>query len=304
VSIASNHSVKVFRENATAYSMSTQSGNSHQKRKKDGTLAGYTHGGFIMPGKVWKYITEKLATEGALHFSLLDPDPLSTTIEDVVDIAKLAENAGSDAVMIGGSTVFGVIDEAVAKITEAVDIPTILFPGNITGVSEHADAMFFMTLLNSTNPYWIIGAQALAAPKVKLTGIETISMAYLMVAPGKTAAWVGDAKPFPRDKPKIPAMYAIAAELLGMKLVYLEAGSGAEGGGVPSDMIATVSKFIEIPVITGGGFNDAESVVRGVEAGASIVVQGTYLEKYIQKDKGEGLQKIVKALKEAGAKRV
>ncbi|MBN2229585.1 MAG: geranylgeranylglyceryl/heptaprenylglyceryl phosphate synthase [Candidatus Thorarchaeota archaeon] len=257
-----------------------------------------------MPGKVWNYIIDKLTKEGALHFSLLDPDPLSTTIEEVVELAELAEKAGSDAIMIGGSTVFGVIDDAVAKITEAVDIPTILFPGNITGVSEHADAMFFMTLLNSTNPYWIIGAQALAAPKIKLVGIETIPMAYLMVAPGKTAAWVGDAKPFLRDKPKIPAMYAIAAELLGMKLVYLEAGSGAEGGGVPPEMISAVSKFIDIPVITGGGFNDAESVVRAVDAGASIVVQGTYLEKNVKKDKGEGLAKIIKSLKEAGAKRV
>ena len=258
----------------------------------------------MLTGKVWKYINERISSDGACHFSLLDPDPLSTTIENVVEQAILVEKAGSDAIMIGGSTIFGVIDEAVQKITDAVDIPTILFPGNITGVSEHADAMFFMTLLNSTNPYYIIGAQALAAPKVKMTGIEAIPMAYLMVAPGKTAAWVGDAKPFPRDKPKLPAMYAIAAELLGLKLVYLEAGSGAEGGGVPPKMIGTVSQYIDIPVITGGGFNDAESVVRAVEAGASIVVQGTYIEKEVQKDKGEGLAKIVKALKEAGAKRV
>jgi phosphoglycerol geranylgeranyltransferase len=257
-----------------------------------------------MVGKVWKYINDKLASEGACHFSLLDPDPLSTTIEDVVEQAKLAEAAGSDAIMIGGSTIFGVIDDSVRKITGAVDIPTILFPGNLTGVSEHANAMFFMTLLNSTNPYWIIGAQALAAPKVRLIGIETIPMAYLMVAPGKTAAWVGDAKPFPRDKPKLPAMYSIAAELLGLKLVYLEAGSGAEGGGVPPETISTVSQFIEIPVITGGGFNDAESVRGAVEAGASIVVQGTYIEKNVQKDKGKGLAEIVRALKEAGAKRV
>jgi phosphoglycerol geranylgeranyltransferase len=257
-----------------------------------------------LTGKVWKYITEKLGSDGACHFSLLDPDPLSTTIENVIEQATLAEQAGSDAIMIGGSTIFGVIDDAVKQITDAVDIPTILFPGNITGVSEHANAMFFMTLLNSTNPYYIIGAQALAAPKVKMTGIEAIPMAYLMVAPGKTAAWVGDAKPFPRDKPKLPAMYAIAAELLGLKLVYLEAGSGAEGGGVPAKMIGTVSQFIDIPVITGGGFNDAESVVRAVEAGASIVVQGTYIEKQVQADKGEGLKKIVKALKGAGAKRV
>ncbi|MHA2177323.1 MAG: phosphoglycerol geranylgeranyltransferase [Candidatus Thorarchaeota archaeon] len=257
-----------------------------------------------MGGKVWKYITEKLEVDGACHFSLLDPDPLSTTIENVVEIAIIAEKAGSDALMIGGSTVFGEIDEAVAAIGNAVKIPTILFPGNITGVSEKADAMFFMSLLNSMNPYYIIGAQALAAPKVKLTGIETIPMAYLMVAPGKTASWVGDAKPFLRDKPKLPAMYAMAAELLGMKLVYLEAGSGAEGGGVPPEMISTVSKYIDIPLITGGGFNDEKSVVTAVEAGASIVVQGTYLEKHIQKDGGEGLSKIVKGLKKAGAKRV
>lgn len=257
-----------------------------------------------MVGKVWKYINEKLGSEGACHFSLLDPDPLSTTIDDVVEQAEIAEGAGSDAIMIGGSTIFGVIDDSVRRITEAVGIPTILFPGNITGVSEYADAMFFMTLLNSTNPYWIIGAQALAAPKVKMTGIETIPMAYLMVAPGKTAAWVGDAKPFPRDKPKLPTMYAMAAEILGLKLVYLEAGSGAEGGGVPPNIISTVSQFIEIPVITGGGFNDAESVKGAVEAGASIVVQGTYIEKEIRKDKGKGLANIVKLLKEAGAKRV
>jgi phosphoglycerol geranylgeranyltransferase len=257
-----------------------------------------------MNGKVWKYITEKLESEGACHFSLLDPDPLSTTLENVVKIATLAEKAGSDAIMIGGSTIFGFIDNSVARINEAVDIPTILFPGNISGVSEHADAMFFMTLLNSTNPYYIIGAQALAAPRVKLIGLETIPMAYLLVSPGKTAAWVGDAKPFPRDKPKLTAMYAMAAELLGMKLVYLEAGSGAEGGGVPSEIISAVSQFIDIPVITGGGFNDEKSVVGAVDAGASIVVQGTYLEKHVQKDDGQELAKIVKGLKKAGAKRV
>jgi phosphoglycerol geranylgeranyltransferase len=257
-----------------------------------------------MTGKVWKYITEKIASDGALHFTLLDPDPLSTDIEEVVKTAVIAEKAGSDAIMIGGSTIFGYIDESVKAMTDAVDIPTILFPGNITGVSTHANAMFFMSLLNSTNPYWIIGAQALGAPGIKMSEIETIPMAYLMVAPGKTAAWVGDAKPFPRDKPKIPLMYALAAELMGFKLCYLEAGSGAEGGGVPSPMISMITQFADIPVITGGGFNTVEDVVRGVEAGASIVVQGTYVEKHALEDNGAGLKKRVKGLKAAGAKRL
>jgi len=257
-----------------------------------------------MTGEVWKYITEKLESEGACHFSLLDPDPLSASNDYIVSIAGLAEKAGTDAIMIGGSTIFGGIDDAVKAINEAVDIPTILFPGNITGVTEHADAMFFMSLLNSSNPYYIIGAQALAAVRVKFSGIETIPMAYLLIEPGKSAAWVGEAKCFPREKPKLVLMYALAAELLGYKLVYLEAGSGAEGGGVPPEMISVVAQYSDLPIIAGGGFNDAESVVRGVEAGASIVVQGTYLEKNVQKDKGAGLKKIVKALKDAGSKRV
>ncbi|MEE9353785.1 MAG: geranylgeranylglyceryl/heptaprenylglyceryl phosphate synthase [Candidatus Thorarchaeota archaeon] len=257
-----------------------------------------------MPSKVWSYITDKLEREGALHMSLLDPDPLKMTTETVVRMAKLAEAAGSDAIMIGGSTAFGIIDESVQAITEAVDIPTILFPGNLTGVSKHADAMYFMSLLNSTNPYWIIGAQALAAANVKIIGIEAIPMAYLLVAPGKTAAWIGDAKVFPREKPKIALMYALAAELLGFKLVYLEAGSGAEGNGVPPEMITTVSQYVDIPLIVGGGFNDAKSVTTAIEAGASIVVQGTYLEKNVLEDEGAGLKNIVKALKKAGAKRV
>ncbi len=257
-----------------------------------------------MSGKVWKYVMDKIDTEGACHFTLLDPDPLSMTTDTVVELAKLAEKAGTDAIMIGGSTIFGVIDESVKAISDAVDIPTILFPGNISGVSEHADAMFFMSLFNSTNPYWIVGAQSLAAARVKMAGLEAIPMAYLLIAPGKTAAWVGDAKPFPRDKPKLVLMYALAAELMGFKLVYLEAGSGAEGGGVPREIIETVAQFSDIPIITGGGFNDAESVVSAVQAGAKIVVQGTYVEKQVQKDNGSGLAKIIKALKEEGAKRV
>ncbi|MFX1368055.1 MAG: geranylgeranylglyceryl/heptaprenylglyceryl phosphate synthase [Promethearchaeota archaeon] len=257
-----------------------------------------------MAGKVWTQITQKLSDEGACHFSLLDPDPLSMEVSDVVEIARLAEKAGSDAIMIGGSTIFGSIDDSVQSITEAVEIPTILFPGNLTGVSENADAIFFMSLLNSDNPYYIIGAQAMAAARVKLSGIEAIPMAYLLIEPGKTAAWVGRARCFPRDKPKIVLMYALAAELLGFKLVYLEAGSGAEGGGVPPEIISMVSQYCDIPVIAGGGFNDKESVVRGVEAGASIIVQGTYLEKHVLKDKGEGLKEIIQALKAAGAKKV
>ncbi len=257
-----------------------------------------------MTGKVWKYITDKIESDGALHFSLIDPDPFSITPEVAGKMAKYAEDAGSDAIMIGGSTAFLIIDEATKAISDQIDIPTILFPGGISGICSHADAIFFMSLFNSTNPYHIVGTQALAAASIKMQKIEPISMAYLIVAPGKTAAWVGDAKPFPRDKPKLPLAYAMAAEMFGFKLVYLEAGSGAEGGGVPPEMISTVSQSIGIPLITGGGFNDAKSVSEAVDAGASIVVQGTYLEKNMRDKEIKGLAEIVTALKRAGAKRV
>ena len=257
-----------------------------------------------MTGKVWTYITEKLESEGALHFSLIDPDPMQITPEVAGRMAKFAEAAGSDAIMIGGSTAFLIIEEATKTISEQVDIPTILFPGSLSGVCGYADAIFFMSLFNSRNPYHIVGVQALAAANIKMQEIEPISMAYLIIDPGKTAAWVGDAKPFPRDKPKLPVAYAMAAEMFGFKLVYLEAGSGAEGGGVPPEMISMVSQFVDIPVITGGGFNDAESVKNAVEAGASIVVQGTYLEKNMGEKEIDGLANIVSALKKAGAKKV
>jgi len=132
--------------------------------------------------------------------------------------------------MIGGSTGASglVLDQTILKIKEVTDLPTILFPGSAAGVSAYADAIFFMSLLNSNNPYWIIGAQALGSPKIKKIGIETIPMGYVIVQPGGTAGWVGDAKLIPRNKADIAAAYAMAAEFLGMRLFYLEAGSGAE----------------------------------------------------------------------------
>jgi heptaprenylglyceryl phosphate synthase len=110
----------------------------------------------VMPGKVWSYITDTLEKEGACHFSLLDPDPLKNNDETLVQMATLVEKAGSDAIMIGGSTIFGNIDETVKAISDAAEIPTILFPGNLNGVSGNADAMFFMSFRKSCwqRPRW------------------------------------------------------------------------------------------------------------------------------------------------------
>ena len=245
---------------------------------------------------VWEYLRNKTEEHSAIHLTLIDPDPLSGTTSEVAgEIAKIAFEVGTDGIMVGGSTAFGILDETVKEIKRYVDVPVILFPGNITGLSKFADAVFFMSLMNSRNPYWISGAQAMSAPILKRWDLEAISMAYLLIEPGATAGFVGDANLIPREKPKIAAAYALASQYLGFKLVYLEAGSGANAA-VPLNMVKAVSQTIDIPLIVGGGLNSVDAVVNCVKAGANIVVQGTFVEKTVPIDSGKSLSEIIQAL--------
>jgi len=228
-------------------------------------------------GRVESYIHEKLERE-KLHFVLIDPDDVTPALAG--KLAVMSEEAGVDAIMIGGSTGAEgeVLDGVVKAIKESSSLPTILFPGSHGGISKHADAIFFMSLLNSTNPFFITGSQALGAFTVRRYGIEPIPMAYLVVEPGETVGWVGDAKLIPRHKPKIAAAYALAGQYLGMRLVYLEAGSGAREP-VPPEMISLVRKVIDVPLIVGGGIRTGEQARRAVKAGADVIVTGTAIEK-------------------------
>ncbi len=228
-------------------------------------------------GKVESYIHEKLEKE-KLHFVLLDPDDVSP--EEASKIAQMCEEVGVDAVMVGGSTGAEgeVLDEVVKAIKESSSLPVILFPGSHGGITKYADAIFFMSLLNSRNPFFITGAQALGAFTVKRYGIEPIPMAYLIIEPGETVGWVGDAKPIPRHKPKIAAAYALAGQYLGMRLVYLEAGSGAPEH-VPNEMIRVVKSVIDVPLIVGGGIRTYEDAKEVAQSGADIIVTGTAIEK-------------------------
>ncbi len=224
---------------------------------------------------VESYLRERLK-EKKLHLTLLDPE--EQTPDKAVEIAKNAVAGGTDGIMLGGSTTDSIELDLTAKaLQENVDVPIILFPGNISGVSKYADAIFFMSLLNSSNPYWIIGAPALGAPLVKKLGIETISMGYMVVEPGGTVGWIGDAKLIPRNKPDIAVAYAMAAEFFGMKLLYLEAGSGADQS-IPEEMIAKVKKTTDLILIVGGGIRDGETARQIVDAGADIIVTGTVVE--------------------------
>ena len=224
---------------------------------------------------VENYIRESLE-KGKLHLTLLDPEEQAP--QKALEIAIEAVNGGSDGIMLGGSTTNAHdLNETAQLLSDNLEVPIILFPGNTTGVSRYADAIFFMSLLNSSNPYWIIGAQALGAPMVKKMGIEAIPMGYLIVEPGGTAGWVGDAKMIPRKKPDIAVAYALAAEFMGMKLLYLEAGSGADQY-VPEDMIEKVKMLTNHILVVGGGIRSGEDAQKVAKAGADIIVTGTLVE--------------------------
>ncbi len=252
--------------------------------------------------KVWNYLMEAIKNDIAVHITLIDPDPIKQTAQEAGTIAKYAAEAGTDAFMVGGSTAFGILDETILEIKKHVDLPVILFPGNVAGISKYADAVFFMSVLNSRNPYYIIRAQLTGAQAVKMFGLEPIGMAYLILEPGGTAGYMGEAQLLPRNKPQIAAAYALAAQYIGFKLVYLEGGSGVERE-VPLDMISTVSSIIDIPLIVGGGIESPEQAIAVVRAGAKMLVQGTFIEKTVLEDNGAKLAKLIKAMKrEAKAK--
>jgi phosphoglycerol geranylgeranyltransferase len=208
---------------------------------------------------------------------LLDSENISPEL--AADIAAKAERSGVGAILVGGSTAVDQIelDKVVKRIKSSVTSPVILFPGNVTGVSPSADAIFFSCLMNSDNPYFITQAQALGALAIRKYNLEAIPMAYLIVGEGGAAGFVGRARGIPSNKPSLAAMYALAAQYFGLRFLYLEAGSGADGR-VSVDMISTVRKVYEGTLIVGGGIRSAEDAVRASSAGAEIIVIGTMLE--------------------------
>ncbi len=224
-----------------------------------------------------KYLQENFE-DGPSIFVLVDPDDV--TPENAVKVSKKSEELGVDSLMLGGSlgAQGALVEKISTSLKEGSDLPVILFPGSSGGVSKKADAIFFMSLLNSRNPHYIIGSQAQGAPIIKKYGIETLPMGYLVVEPGKAVGWVGDVNPFPRDKPEIISAYALAAQYLGMEYIYLEAGSGAENP-VPSKIVKAVRKAVEIPIIVGGGIKTGEQAKKLVKSGANAIVTGTAVEE-------------------------
>jgi phosphoglycerol geranylgeranyltransferase len=232
-------------------------------------------------GNVEDYIKTRIKRDGAIHFTLIDPDKVQS--KAVSKIAAEAERAGSAVILLGGSTISSPhqVEPVIKEVKKAVKIPLVLFPGNISGLSRLADAVLFMSLLNSANPYFLIDAQAIGAPFVKRYNLEAISLGYIIMGPGGTAGFIGYARPIPYQKAELAASYALAAQYLGMHFVYLEAGSGAEKP-IPPETISTVRKTVDLPIIVGGGIKTGRDAARAVKAGADIIVTGTVVEKTSQ----------------------
>jgi phosphoglycerol geranylgeranyltransferase len=228
-------------------------------------------------GPVWKGIRRTISRRSA-HLGLIDPDKQGPN--EAGELAGLFAKAGSDGIMVGGSTGVDprITDETVLEIKRRCGLPVILFPAGAACLSRHADALFFMMLLNSRDRRFLIEEQRRGATCIKRFGLEPIPMGYLIFEPGMRAGEVGRAELVARGDTVLAVEYALAAQYFGMAAVYLEAGSGAPEPVSPSS-IRGVKKELSIPVIVGGGITSPDAARATVRAGADIVVTGTVAER-------------------------
>ncbi len=226
--------------------------------------------------KVKEYIAETLKKH-KMHMTHIDPEKQSSS--ESAEIALKACRAGTDAIMVGGST--GItqenLDDTCSQIKRKCNLPLIYFPSGANAISNKCDAIYFMSMLNSRNVRNVTGEHAKGAPVIKKLGLEPLSMGYVVVEPGMKVAEVGEADVVKRDDIDPLIGYALTAEFFGMDLLYLEAGSGAPEP-VPLKMITAVRESVEIPLVLGGGIVTAEQAARMAAAGADIIVTGTLVE--------------------------
>lgn len=257
-----------------------------------------------MSHKVHDYLQRSLRWS-SLHFTLIDPEKRSA--ESCGQVAAAAQEAGSHAILVGGSTGASgeLLNQAVRAIKDRVHVPVILFPGGSEGVSAHADAVFFMMLMNSQSPRFLLEEQVAAVEKIADAGLEVLPMGYIVVEPGGKVGQVGQARLVGRNDPHTAVKYALAAQYFGMQYVYLEAGSGANDP-VPLPMIQAVKPRIQVPLIVGGGIRDAPTAKSLLTAGADVIVTGNLLEGPVDVQKTlteiirESVEALRKKIREAG----
>lgn len=210
---------------------------------------------------------------------LIDPDKVDN--EKIDQLLTLAADAKVDYFFVGGSLVISShLDECIQQIKAFSNIPVLLFPGSPSQVSKYADALLYLSLISGRNPELLIGQHVISAPFVKKSGLEILPTGYMVVDGGAptTVSYISNATPIPADKNEIAMCTAMAGEMLGMKLIYMDAGSGAKRA-VTETMIEKVARHIDIPLIIGGGITEPEKAYRNCKAGADVIVVGNAIEK-------------------------
>ncbi|WMX16148.1 MULTISPECIES: geranylgeranylglyceryl/heptaprenylglyceryl phosphate synthase [unclassified Aureispira] len=224
----------------------------------------------------WRKAKEKQSKEFAV---LIDPDKLR--LKDIDKIVELAEQAAVDSFFIGGSLVVNdALDDIIMNIKKNCNIPVVLFPGSSRQLSYKADGLLFLSLISGRNPELLIGKHVETAPFLKISPVEIISTGYILVDGGvpTSVSYMSNTQPIPANKDSIAVCTAMAGEMLGLKLIYMDAGSGAQNP-ISTSMIESVSMATEIPLIIGGGIKTPEKASANVKAGADIIVVGNAIEK-------------------------
>src|SRR6187431_485073 len=210
---------------------------------------------------------------------LIDPDKVDTAMLD--ELVELSVSAKVDYLLVGGSLVISNhLDAVVQHIKRTCDIPVILFPGSPSQISKYADALLYLSLISGRNPELLIGQHVVSAPVVKQSGLEIMSTGYMVIDGGAptTVSYISNANPLPADKNEIAVCTAIAGEMLGMQLIYMDAGSGAQRP-ITESMIEKVAQSISVPLIVGGGITEPEKAYLNCKAGADVIVVGNAIEK-------------------------
>ncbi len=228
---------------------------------------------------VYQALLRAREERGGGFLLLIDPD--RSEPRDYLTLASAAADSGVDAILVGTSFMMaGNFSAAVEEIKSVTPLPVVIFPGSYTQITSSADAILFTSLISGRNPQYLIDEQVKGAPFIKAAGLEAIPTGYMLIESGPLTSvqFISASLPIPRNKPDIACAHALAAQYMGMKLAYLEAGSGAEKA-VPVEMVEAVSSIVDIPLMVGGGLHTPEDCASRVGAGASFIIMGTRLER-------------------------
>ena len=232
-----------------------------------------------MKHTLYDHIQERKSAGKKSFAVLIDPDKVNVATTE--QLVSLALDAGIDYFFVGGSLVISNnLDECIRQIKVSCSIPVVIFPGSHSQISRYADALLYLSLISGRNPELLIGQHVISAPAVKQSGLEIMPTGYMVVDGGAptTVSYISNATPIPADKSEIAMCTAMAGEMLGMKLIYMDSGSGAKRA-ITESMIESVAKNIEVPLIVGGGITSPEKAYLNCKAGADLIVVGNAIEK-------------------------